>query len=243
MMQPGREKKRRDPNDAVIARLVIGGNHFEVLVDPASVQAIKDGREVDLRDKLPQDRIYKDAKKGDKISDEFLLKQFNTTDVYVIANKIIKEGEVQITTEQRRAMTEAKLRQIVDFISRNAINPQTNTPHPPARIAAALEEAKFHVDPFKDVESQASDALDKLRPLIPIRMEHVKVRVRVPAALYPKIIGDIKAIGHLLEEDWGADGSWTGVVDIPGGAQTDLEEKLKNRTKGQVEVAFVGGLG
>jgi ribosome maturation protein SDO1 len=242
-MQPGRERKRREADDNVIARLIIGGNHFEVLVSPVAVQAIKDGKDVDLKDKLPQDHIYKDAKKGDKISDEYLQKQFNTTDVYAIAKKIILEGEVQVTTEQRRTMTEAKRRQIVDFIARNSINPQTNTPHPPGRISAALDEAKFHIDPFKDVETQATEALDKLRPLIPIRMEHVKVRVRVMAALYPKIISEIKALGHLLEEDWGSDGSWTGVVEIPGGVQTDLEERLKNRTKGQVEVTFVGGLG
>jgi ribosome maturation protein SDO1 len=243
MMQPQREKKRREADDAVIARLVVAGNHFEVLVDPSAVQALKDGKDVDLRDKLPQDHIYKDAKKGDKISDEFLKKQFNTTDVYAIAKLIIRQGEVQVTTDQRRTMTEAKRRQIVDFIARNSINPQTNTPHPPGRISAALDEAKFHIDPFKDVETQASEALDKLRPLIPIRMEHVKVRVRTQAAHYPKVISDIKALGHILEEEWGTDGSWTGLIEIPGGVQTDLEERLKSRTKGQVEVTFVGGLG
>lgn len=243
MMQPGREKRRREAEDAVVARWVVGGNHFEVLVDPLAVQAVKNGTEIDLEKRLRQDCIYKDAKKGDKISDEFLLKQFNTTDVVAIAKQIILLGEVQITTDQRRAMTETKRRQIVDFIARNAINPQTGAPHPAARISAALDEAKFHVDPFKDEETQAKEALDKLRPLIPIRLEHVKVRVRVQAAMYPKIISDIKALGHILEEEWGTDGSWTGVVDIPGGAQADLQERLKGKTKGQVEVTFAGGLG
>ncbi len=226
-----------------MARLVRGGSHFEVLVDPAAVPDIRAGKDLDLTERLAQDHIYKDAKKGDKISDEFLLKQFQTTDVFAIAKIIIREGEVQVTTEQRRAMTEEKRRQVVDYIARNAINPQTGAPHPPMRISAALEEAKFHVDPFRDVEGLAADALDKLRPIMPIRLEHVKVRVHTKAALYPKIIGDIKALGKIVEEDWGADGSWTGTVNIPGGAQTDLQERLRAKTKGQVEVTFVGGLG
>ncbi len=229
--------------DAVIARLVKAGSHFEVLVDPAVVPEIKAGKDLDLRERLAQDHIYKDAKKGDKVSDEFLKKQFNTTDVFVIAREIIQHGEVQITTDQKRAMVEQKRRQVVDFIARNAINPQTGAPHPPGRISAALEEAKFHVDPFRDVEALSNDALDKLRPLIPIRMEHVKVRIKVEAAQYPRIISDLKAAGKILEEEWGSDGSWSGIVDIPGGVQSELQEKLKNKTHGQAEVTFVEGLG
>ncbi len=229
--------------DAVIARLVKAGSHFEVLVDPKVVQDIKSGKQVDLREKLAQDHIYKDAKKGDKISDEYLQKQFHTIDVYTIALEIIRQGEVQITTEQKRVMVEEKRKQVVDYIARNAINPQTNTPHPPARISAALEEAKFHVDPFKDMDSLAEDAMAKLRPILPIRLEHIKIRIKIEAAQYPRIVSDVKAAGKILEEEWGSDGSWTGLVEIPGGVQTALEEKLKNKTHGQAEVTFVGGLG
>ena len=221
--------------DAVVARLVHGGNHYEVLVDPAAVQAVKDGKEVDLSDKLAQDQIYKDAKKGDKISEEFLQKQFHTTDIYAIAREIILRGEVQVTTEQRRAMVEAKRRQIVDFIARNAINPQTGAPHPPTRISAAMDETRFHVDPFRSVDVQVEEVLAKLRPLLPIRLEQVHMRVRVPAAAYPKVIGELKALGRILSEDWGSDGSWSCTVEIPGGVQTDLQERLKARTKGQAE--------
>lgn len=239
MMQPGREKRRREAADAVVARLVIGGNHFEVLVDPAAVQALKDGKDLDLREHLPQDQIYKDAKKGDKISSEFLEKQFHTSDVYAIAKEIIRKGEVQVTTDQRRAMVEAKRKQIVDYISRNAINPQTNAPHPPARIAAAMDEAKYHVDPFRSVEAQVEEVLARLRPLLPIRLEHVKLKLRVPGQYYPKVIGEIKASARLVTEEWLSDGGWSAVVEIPGGIQTEFLERLNARAKGQIESAMV----
>ena len=225
--------------DAVVARLVHGGNHFEVLVDPAAVQAIKDGKTLDLHDHLAQDQIYKDARKGDKISEEFLEKQFHTRDIYEIARQIIAKGEVQVTTEQRREMVEAKRRQIVDYIARNAINPQTSAPHPPARIEAAMTEVKYHVDPFRPIQSQVEEVLARLRPILPIRLEHVRIRVRVPGQHYGKVIGDLKGMGRVLSEDWASDGSWSGVVEIPGGLQSTLQERLNARTKGQAETAMV----
>ncbi len=225
--------------DAVVARLVHGGNHFEVLVDPAAVQAIKDGKTLDLHDHLAQDQIYKDARKGDKISEEFLEKQFHTSDVYAIALEIIQKGEVQVTTEQRRTLAEAKRRQIVDYIARNAINPQTNAPHPPARISAAMEEVKFHVDPFRPAEAQVEELLQRLRPLMPIRLERVKMRVHVPGQYYPRIIGELRAAGKVLSEEWGTDGSFGCILEIPGGLQQDLAERLRARTKGAAETGMV----
>ncbi len=239
MMQPGREKKRREADDAVVARLAFGGSHFEVLVDPVAVQAIKDGKDLDLREHMPQDQIYKDARKGEKISAEYLEKQFHTADVFAIAKEIIRKGEVQVTTEQRRAMVDAKRKQIVDYISRNAINPQTNAPHPPARISAAMDEAKYHVDPFGGVDAQVEEVLAKLRPLLPIRLEHVKLKLHVPGQFYPKIIGEVKALARIVSEEWLADGGWSAIVEIPGGIQTELLDRLNARAKGQVESAMV----
>ncbi|HYA58288.1 MAG TPA: ribosome assembly factor SBDS [Thermoplasmata archaeon] len=225
--------------DAVIARLETQGSRFEVLVDPQAVQDLKDGKAVDLSDKLALEQVFKDAKKGDKISEEHLEKTFHTRDLAEIAKQIILKGEVQVTTEQRHKLQVAKQRQIVATIARNAMNPQTGAPHPPARIEAAMAEAKFHVDPFRPVDAQVQEVLAKLRPLIPIRLDVVKVRVKLPAQHYPRVIGEIKGLGRLLEEQWLGNGSWSGVVEIPAGVQTELYEKLNARTKGAAETALV----
>ena len=225
--------------DAVIARWETQGSRFEVLVDPEAVQELKDGKPVDLSDKLALEQVFKDAKKGDKISEEHLEKTFHTRDLAEIAKQIILKGEVQVTTEQRHKLQVAKQRQIVATIARNAMNPQTGAPHPPARIEAAMAEAKFHVDPFRPVDAQVQEVLAKLRPLIPIRLDVVKVRVKLPAQHYPRVIGEIKGLGRLLEEQWLGNGSWSGVVEIPAGVQTELYEKLNARTKGAAETALV----
>ncbi len=226
-------------DDAVIARWEIAGSRFEVLVDPQAVQELKDGKDVDLSDKLALDQVFKDAKKGDKISDEHLEHTFHTRNIVEIARQIVLKGEVQVTTEQRHRLQEAKRRQVVALIARNAMNPQTGAPHPPARIESAMNEAKVHIDPFKPVDAQVQEVLTKLRPLIPIRLDVVKVRVRLPGQHYPRVIGEVKGLGKLLEEQWLSDGSWSGVVEIPAGMQTELYEKLSARTKGAAETALV----
>ncbi len=225
--------------DAVIARWDSQGSRFEVLVDPQAVQDLKDGKTVDLSDKLALDQVFKDAKKGDKISEEHLERIFHTRDLAAIARQIILKGEVQVTTDQRHRLQEAKRKQIVAMIARNAMNPQTGAPHPPARIESAMTEAKVHVDPFKPVDAQVQEVLAKLRPLIPIKLDVVKVRIKLPGQHYPRVIGEVKGLGRILEEQWLADGAWSGLVEIPAGVQTELYEKLSARTKGTAETALV----
>ena len=193
--------------DAVVARWEKGGSRFEVLVDPVAVQALKDGRTVDLSDKLALDQVFKDAKKGDKISAEHLEKTFHTRDLAEIARQIILNGEVQVTTDQRHELQAAKHKQIVATIARNAMNPQTGAPHPAARIEAAMVEAKVHVDPFRPADQQVAEIITKLRPLLPIRLDTVRVRVKVPAQFYPRVIGELKGLGKLADEQWLPDGA------------------------------------
>lgn len=226
-------------DDAVVARWVSGGSHFEVLVDPVAVQDLKDGKPVDLKDKLALDQVFKDARKGEKISEEHLEKIFHTRDLTEIARQIILKGEVQVTTEQRHQLQAAKHKQIVASIVRNAMNPQTGAPHPAARIEAAMVEAKVHVDPFKSADTQVQEIIAKLRPLLPIRLDSVRVKMKIPAQHYPKVIADVKALGKLSDEQWLSDGSWSAVLEIPAGVQTELYEKLNARTKGTAETALV----
>lgn len=236
----GRDRAgHREADDAVVARWDHEGSRFEVLVDPMAVQEIRDGKPVNLRDRLASEHIFKDARKGDKISEEHLQRIFHTADTVEIARQIIQKGEAQVTTEQRHQLQAAKHKQIVATIARNAMNPQTGAPHPPARIEAAMEEAKVHVDPFRPADAQIQEIMTKLRPLLPIRLDTVKMKLRVPGQHYPRVIGELKGLGKLSEEAWGSDGSWSAVIEIPAGVQTELLDKLNARTKGAAEAARV----
>ncbi|TET89966.1 MAG: ribosome assembly factor SBDS [Methanomassiliicoccales archaeon] len=223
----------------VIARLEKGGESFEVVVEPDVVQAIRDGEEADLEKGMAIDTIFRDAKKGTRSSEEKMEEVFGTTDPIAVARILIEEGDIQVTTEQRRKMLEAKRRSIIDTIARNAINPQSGTPHPPQRIENAMAEAKVNVDPFKSVDEQVQDVLAALQPLLPIRFEKVKIAVKLSAEDCAKCYGDMKAFGRILQEEWQKSGFWIGVIEMPAGMQTDFFDKLNEKTKGMVETKIV----
>ena len=233
--------ERRDDvfKEYVIARIEKAGECFEVLVKPDAVQKIRDGKEVRVLENLAIDQIFRDAHKGSKASEEKMQEFFGTTEPLEVAREIIKRGEIQPTTEQRREMQEAKRRQIIQYIAANAINPQTGTPHPPQRIEIAMDEAKVHIDPFRAVQEQVKEILGALRPLIPIRFEKARIAIRLTAEDSAKCYGDIKAFGTILREEWQANGSWVGVVEMPAGMQTEFLERLNARTKGNVEAKIL----
>jgi len=220
---------------AVVARLERGGFRFEVLVDPEAAQKFRDGGQIEILESLAVEEIFKDQSKGDRAADENIKKVFGTNDLATVATAIVKEGDIELTTAQRKEMVERKRKAIVADIARNAINPQTKAPHPALRIEMAMEEAKCKVDPFKPVEEQVKLVLEALRPLLPIRFEKVNIAIRLKGEDYAKCIADIKSFGTLKKEEWQANGNWIGVVEMPAGIQTDFMERLNEKTRGAVE--------
>jgi ribosome maturation protein SDO1 len=136
-------------------------------------------------------------------------------------------------------MLEAKKQQIITYIAANAINPQTHTPHPPMRIQLALEEAKFHVDPFKPLDKEIDEAMKLLRPLLPIRFEKSRIAIKLNGSDYGRCFDDLISFGVVEREEWTADGSWIGVMEIPAGLINDLTDKLKHKTKGSASVKLI----
>jgi len=218
---------------AVIARLKKHGINFEVLVDPYLARDLKEGKKVDFDKLLAVEDVFKDAKKGERAPKEELQKYFNTTDLKKIVKKIIVEGEVQITSEQRKEMLEQRKKQIIDFISRNAVDPKTGLPHPPSRIERALEEARVHIDIFKPVEAQIKEIVKSLRSILPLRFEEVEIAIKVPAEYTGKTISALYSFGSIVKEEWQKDGSWICIMKIPAGMKSRLIELLSKLTKGE----------
>jgi len=226
-------------DEAVIARLNKGEQHFEILVDPYAAADIIDGKDTDIMQSLAIDTIFSDSKKGKHASDESLMKTFGTSDLTEIAKKIILKGDIQLTTEQRHKMQKNKKNRIVETIVRNAMDPQTKAPHPRQRIELAMEQAGVHIDPFKPVSEQVKTIIEVLRPLIPISMDQIRISVKIPAEHIGKAYGITRNYGALEREDWQSDGSWIGIIRIPAGMQTDFYDKLNDVTKGNVSTKIL----
>src|SRR5512143_13658 len=193
-----------------IARYTKENEHFEVLVKPEKALDYRNGKISGSTEVLVAETIFSDANKGTRAPEEALKKAFSTTDALKIADIILKKGTLQLTTDQRRKMVEDKRKQIVDFISRQAVDPKTNLPHPPMRIENAMEQIRYPIDPYKPVEEQAKDVVKLLRPILPLKIEQVSVSVHIPAEYAARAYGAIKSAGTIKHEEWRSDGSWSG---------------------------------
>lgn len=226
-------------DEAVIARLKKGEEHFEVLVDPYAAADVIDGKEIDVIQSLAIDAVFKDSKKGTHASEESLQKSFGTNNIGEISKQIIIKGDIQLTTEQRHKMQKNKKNRIIETISKNSMDPKTKSPHPRQRIELAMDQAGVHVDPFKPVSEQVKIIIEMLRPIIPISMENVRISIKIPAEHIGRAYGLVRNFGTLEREDWQSDGSWIGIVRLPAGMQTDFYDKINDVTKGNVSTKIL----
>jgi ribosome maturation protein SDO1 len=228
-------------DEAVTARLESHGERFEVLIDPdAALEIKRDEFEGDLEDVIAAEDVFEDASRGDRPPEDALEEVFETTDPLEIIPEVIKRGEIQITAEQRREMQEQKRKDLINRITRNAVNPQMDdAPHPPERIESALEETDFRVDPMERVESQVDEALDALRPVIPIRFDTITVAVQLPPDYAGSGQAKIREFGELEREEWQPDGSWIGVIEFPAGMQNDFYDLVNEVSSGEAETEII----
>ena len=222
-------------DQAIIARLKTQGQNFEILVDCSNALALREGKNVDMHDVLAAIRIFSDAHKGLAASENAMKQIFGTSDAEEVAKIIIKKGEIQLTQEYRENLREEKRKQIISIIHRNGVDPSTHLPHPPQRIENAFAEAKVHIDEFTQVEEQVQEILKKLRPILPIRFEIKELSIKISPEYAPKCYSIIKSFGTILNEHWQTNGYWIAIVEIPGGMENDLYDKLNKICHGNVE--------
>ncbi|MDP6865567.1 MAG: ribosome assembly factor SBDS [Candidatus Poseidoniaceae archaeon] len=215
-------------DDAVLARLEKGGKRYEALVDPDLVEQWKeDSSNIQLDDFMAMDEIFHDARAGNRPTEDALMNTFETLDVEKILNIILEKGSIQLTTSQRKSRVENIRQQIIHHIHSEAIDPKTKSPHPRTRIELALEESKYSVDPFKRLEEQVKDAIEKLKPLIPLSFESVRLAFRIPGSAYGSVSQLLRTFQQ--KEGWLENGDWACVIEIPAGRKGDIIGQVLKR--------------
>lgn len=216
-------------DDAVLARLEKGGKRYEALVDPDLVEQWKeDSSNIQLDDFMAMDEIFHDARAGERPTEDALMNTFETLDVETILNIILDKGSIQLTTAQRKARVEHMRQQIIHHIHSQAIDPKSKSPHPRTRIELALQESKYSVDPFKRLEEQIKDAIAKLKPLIPLSFESVRLAFRVPGSAYGSVSQLLRT--YQKKEGWLENGDWACVIEIPAGMKGDIIGQVLKRS-------------
>ena len=199
----------------------------------------KFGRNVEVSQIVAVDEVYSDANKGLRVPTEKLVKHFKTSNFLQVAETILRRGDLNLTTEQRRKLVEEKRKQIVSTIARNFVDPRTGLPHPPMRIEQAMAEVRISMDPFKDVNEQTKTAVEELRGVLPLKSERIKLLVKVPAQYSSQSFGALKGVGDIVKEEWGQDGGLTVVIEIPAGVHATLLDRLGSITKGNAQASII----
>jgi len=220
--------------DAVIAKLKKEGQEFEILVDCEAALDLKHGKQVDMRDVLAVENVFKDARKGDIAPN--LEQVFGTDDIEEIAKEIIKKGDVQLTASYRKKRIETKKKEIIGLIARNAMDPVKKIPIPVTRLELAMDQVHINIDPFKSAQEQMESILSQLRTILPISLENKKVEVLIPATYASACYGILKKYGTIKKENWLGTGSLQAEVEMPAGVYSDFIDALNKKTGGDIQI-------
>ena len=221
----------------ITAWIEIKGQKFEIPVKPDLAFKFREGEKVSISEVLWADTIFKDIKKGLKASPDSLKKAFGTDDIIKIAEKILKEGQIQLTEEERKKMIEAKRKQIINYIVKNTIDPKAGKPIPEQRIENALDQIRLNIDPFKGAEAQALEAVKKLSLLMPIKIAKALLEISIPSEYSSRAYKEIQKLGEVKKTNWGSDGSLKVELEIPAGAQIEVIDKVQTLAKGQANIS------
>ena len=98
------------------------------------------------------------------------------------------------------------------------------------RIENALAEDRFKPDPFLSIERQVQDAVDILKPVIPLQFITVKLAFKIPGKDYGGVLQLLR--DSVQREQWLEDGSWACVIEVPGGMRNEIISRVANRSSG-----------
>ena len=222
--------------DVTVVRFSFEGEKFEILVKPDPALEYKLGKKKDISAVLVSEDIYTDSGKGTKPATEKLLKAFKTEDLTEIAQIIMQKGDLNLTTDQRRKMIEAKRKQIVEFVAKTYVDPRTHLPHPPLRIEHAMKDARVSIDPHHSAPDQAKEIVEKLRSIIALKSENLQLEIVIPAQYASQSYSVLKSVGSLKKEEWQNNGSLKAILEIPAAVRPNVIDRLGSITKGSASV-------
>jgi ribosome maturation protein SDO1 len=209
------------------ARIKKGGKNFEILVDLDESLKLRENKG-NINSAVLTNAVFYNLKSGEQASSQDLKKAFDTDIFEQIAEKIIRNGEIEFPLSYIKGEQEKKYKQVVDFLVKNAVD-QNSRPYTPQRIMKALEEGHVNVK-NRPIDSQIFEIIEQLQKIIPIKIEMKKIRISVPAQHTGKAYGVLHE--YIEKEDWLSNGDLQAEIRIPSAMVFDFYDKLNSITHG-----------
>eukprot|EP01129_Flabellula_baltica_P009761 TRINITY_DN4046_c0_g1_i1.p1 TRINITY_DN4046_c0_g1~~TRINITY_DN4046_c0_g1_i1.p1 ORF type:complete len:252 (-),score=62.25 TRINITY_DN4046_c0_g1_i1:28-783(-) len=198
-----------------IVKLKVNRNTFEIISQPGKPVLFRRGQ-LSLPECLESDDIWVNFKKGDRASESDLMTAFETTDPLAIAERIMTDGEIQFTAEERREFLEEKRNQIISYIHKYFMDPRSKRPHPRTRISNALDQLNVRVDPNEKTKVQVKAILKRLPEVLPIKKDTIEGDLTVPHKFLGQIYGIFRDVIQIKNENYTSDGCTYTILLVPG---------------------------
>lgn len=189
----------------ISVKLKRGKNTYEILVHHGTVDRWRDGK-LGWGKVTYADEVFKNASKGDRYTDNDLESEFGTCNVEECMQIIAREGDVQLTTEDRRKMIEDTRKQIVQYIHKHYVNPKTKSPHPTIAIENALKQQRYVVTE-EPVERQVQKIMKKMIEVLPMRKNEITTMMgtfTIPNEHMGKVQGVLGKYANIVSQNYGA---------------------------------------
>ena len=216
-----------------LARLKKGGENFEVVIsDVDKAIEFKQGKELNPTEFLQSTTIFQDANRGLKVSEEKVKNVLGESAI----KKILQDGELHLTADQRKRLSEERKNRIIEHIQRNSVDPKTGSPHPRTRVELAMTEAKVSIDYQEKFDTQIEKVINAIRVVIPLSFEKIKIKITIPAQYAGSAYSSLKSRFKNFKEEWLNDGSVVVELEVVGGAKADLYSLISKVTNGEAEI-------
>ena len=154
-------------------------------------------------------------------------------------DEIIKKGNYQLSTAERKKKVEEKRAQITYYFHKNFMDPKTKLPHPLTRIEAALGDIKgLRIHPDEPAEQQAKTIKKQLKDIIPLKSNALEGTIIVPHAFLGQSQGVIHGLCTVTKEEYTGAGCKMRVALVASDLQKLLSEL--NRV-GEINFELDGG--
>jgi ribosome maturation protein SDO1 len=137
-----------------------GKNSFEIITKPGSVKLFLAGK-LGWDKVLAADAIFTNYSKANLARNSDLKAVFGTDDINKCAEIMVREGDSQVSADERKQDIEACRRQILEYLHKSFVD-QAGGIYPIPRLELILQEAKIRIDPTVSVHKQAEDVIKKM---------------------------------------------------------------------------------
>lgn len=161
LCQPSNQKKHTNVAVVVYKAKVKGKQyHFEVACYRNKVTDLRSGTELSIDEVLQSDRIFHSVSTGDAANSSDIKAVFGSLDRKEVCKKIVLDGQLQVSLEERDKILAAAKSRVEDYVSKHVMDKKTGSAVSVKQIKKALEDLGFdmHLDNHQISESDALDA-------------------------------------------------------------------------------------